>query len=165
MRRIRPSFDEQALSSIEGIFTSRTVKANGGSVIPNGVARVTDRGNAQWGLRGTQRGGLASPLPYARMASLYTSWWPQLVTATRMKKQVPVNEKGCRIGQHHHNAVLTDSDVELVRILRERDGKPYGWLALKFEVHKSTIAAICQYKRRAQTVAGWKTVTSRKRRA
>ncbi|MCG9042079.1 hypothetical protein [Laribacter hongkongensis] len=89
---------------------------------------------------------------------------PLLVTATRMKMQIPVNEKGYRIGQHHHNAVLTDSDVELVRILRERDGKPYGWLALKFEVPKSTIAAICQYKRRAQTIAGWKTVTSRKRR-
>ena len=66
-----------------------------------------------------------------------------------MKKQVPVNEKGYRIGQHHHNAVLTDTDVELVRILRERDGKSYDWLALKFEVPKSTIAAICQYKRRA----------------
>ena len=92
------------------------------------------------------------------MASLYSSWWPQLVTAARMKKQVPVNEKGYRIGQHHHNAVLTDTDVELVRILRERDGKSYDRLALKYEVPKSTIAAICQYKRRAQTIADWKAI-------
>ena len=115
-------------------------------------------GGAQWELRGRQRGSKQAPWPYARMASLYASWWPQLVTATRMTKKVPVNEKGYRIGQYHHNAVLTDTDVELVRILRERDGKPYGWLALKFEVPKSTIAAICQYKRRAQTIADWKAV-------
>ncbi len=75
-----------------------------------------------------------------------------------MKMLVPVNEKGYRIGHHHHNAVLTDHDVELVRILHERDGKSYGWLALKFEVPKSTIAAICQYKRRAQTIADWKAI-------
>ncbi|WP_275663129.1 hypothetical protein [Laribacter hongkongensis] len=43
-----------------------------------------------------------------------------------MKMLVPVNEKGYRMGHHHHNAVLTDRDVELVRILHERDGKSYG---------------------------------------
>ena len=52
----------------------------------------------------------------------------QLVMVARMKKRAPVNEKNYRIGQHHHNAVLTDADVELVRILRERDGTSYGWL-------------------------------------
>ena len=62
---------------------------------------------------------------------------------------VPVNDRGYRIGQHHHRAGLTDADVELIRILHERDGLSYTALAYKFEVPKSTIAAICQYKRRA----------------
>ncbi|MCG8994216.1 hypothetical protein [Laribacter hongkongensis] len=78
---------------------------------------------------------------------------------------VPVNDRGYRIGQHHHRAGLTDADVELIRILHERDGLSYTALAYKFEVPKSTIAAICQYKRRAQVVSRWKLVTARKRRA
>ena len=74
---------------------------------------------------------------------------------------IPLNDRGYRIGQDHHRASLTDADVELIRLLHERDGLSYLALAYKFEVPKSTVAAICQYKRRAQTPVRWKRITPR----
>lgn len=56
--------------------------------------------------------------------------------------------KGRRIGEDHPNAILTNGEVELVRLLRERDGMTYAALAAKFEISKSSVAKICQYARR-----------------
>lgn len=64
-----------------------------------------------------------------------------------------VNERGYRVGQDHHHAVLTDAEVDLIRELREAHRWTYDALAEKFEVSKSAIACICRYERRAQTVA------------
>lgn len=64
-----------------------------------------------------------------------------------------------------HSLLPEAAITKLIRILHERDGLSYTALAYKFEVPKSTIAAICQYKRRAQVVSRWKLVTARKRRA
>lgn len=55
--------------------------------------------------------------------------------------------KGRRIGEDHQNAVLTNSEVETLRAMREQ-GQTYQWLAEKFEISKSTVAKICQYNRR-----------------
>lgn len=66
-----------------------------------------------------------------------------------MKYEVKVNDKGCRIGQYHLKAILTDHEVELIRTLNE-DGLGYGTLAEKFGVSKSSIAKICQFARRNQ---------------
>lgn len=56
--------------------------------------------------------------------------------------------KGRRIGEDHQNAVLTNSEVELVRHCREKDAMTYAQIAEKFEISKSSVAKICQYMRR-----------------
>jgi AraC-like DNA-binding protein len=71
-------------------------------------------------------------------------------TGVSMMYEVKVNDKGCRIGQYHLRAVLTDHEVELIRSLHEDDELGYSKLADKFGVSKSTIAKICQYNRRNQ---------------
>lgn len=70
---------------------------------------------------------------------------------------VAVNDAGIRIGQDHQRAVLSDSEVEVMRQLAE-DGVPYRELARKFGVSKWTVGRICRYERRAQTPAGFKRV-------
>lgn len=80
----------------------------------------------------------------------------QVVPATSRKVFVAVNEQGVRIGQTHPNADLTDHEVDLMRELREKDRMSYAWLAAKFEVPKATVQKICQYQRRAVTIARWK---------
>ncbi|NFV82111.1 hypothetical protein [Magnetospirillum aberrantis] len=68
-----------------------------------------------------------------------------------MFRVVAVNEAGLRCGEDHPGAKLTDSEVELIRQLRE-SGMSYGVLADKFDVSKSCIADICKYRRRGQFV-------------
>lgn len=55
--------------------------------------------------------------------------------------------KGRRMGEDHQNAVLTNSEVELLRRCRE-DGMGWVKLAEKFEIGKRTARDICAYKRR-----------------
>lgn len=74
-----------------------------------------------------------------------------------MRKRVGINERGLRVGEDHQNARLTDAEVELVRELH-REGMSYGRLAAKFEVSKSLIRYIVQYKRRGQIATEWRTV-------
>lgn len=52
-----------------------------------------------------------------------------------------------RGGENHHNAVLTDGEVELLRKYRE-EGMTWLQLVEKFEVPKRTVRDICAYKRR-----------------
>lgn len=68
-----------------------------------------------------------------------------------MKRRIGVNESGRRVGQGHHNAKLTDAEVDLVRELREDHGYTYGQIADWFGATAQTIKDICLYKRRAQT--------------
>ena len=56
--------------------------------------------------------------------------------------------RGWQRGEIHHAAVLSDHDVELVHRLRA-DGMTYLQVAEKMGVSKSTVAGICQYRRRA----------------
>lgn len=55
--------------------------------------------------------------------------------------------KGRRTGEDHQNAVLTNSEVELLRQCRE-DGMTWDALVEKFEIAKRTVRDICAYKRR-----------------
>lgn len=73
-------------------------------------------------------------------------------------KYVAINELGRRIGEGHHNAILTDAEVELLRDLREIDGMSYRVLAEKFEISKWAVGRICRYERRAQTPARYERV-------
>lgn len=68
---------------------------------------------------------------------------------------VAVNDAGIRIGQDHQRAVLSDTEVELMRQLAE-GGMAYSELARMFEVSKYTVGRICRYERRAQIPAGFK---------
>lgn len=70
---------------------------------------------------------------------------------------VGVNEYGLRVGQDHHRAKLPDREVDLIRGLNE-EGVPYSVLERVWGVGKSTIAGICQYRRRAQTPVGYRTI-------
>lgn len=74
--------------------------------------------------------------------------------ATRL---VAINEYGLRIGQYHHNAKLSDVDVDLVRSLHEQ-GATYRELEARFRVTRWAIGRICRYERRAQSPAGFKRV-------
>lgn len=65
---------------------------------------------------------------------------------------VEINEFGKRCGETHHNAILTDHDIELIRTLRERHRIPLGVLAEKFEVSISHISNICNYRKRNQVM-------------
>lgn len=74
-----------------------------------------------------------------------------------MRKQVGINERGLRVGEDHQNAKLTDAEVELIRELHA-DGMSYKVLAKKFDVSKSLIRYIVQFKRRGQVPSSWRTV-------
>lgn len=70
---------------------------------------------------------------------------------------IALSQKGIRLGEDHQHAKLTNHDVDLIRDLHEQ-GMTYRVIAEKFECSKSTIAGICQYRRRAETPHRWKTV-------
>ncbi len=57
------------------------------------------------------------------------------------------HEKGRCIGEGHYAAVLTESDVKLMRHLRETEGTRYIDLAARFRVHKQTVAGIIRRER------------------
>lgn len=71
-------------------------------------------------------------------------------------KMIAINESGKRIGEDHQHAVLTNEQVDRIRDLHEDHNLTYTQLSEMYGVGKSTIAGICQYRRRAQTPFGWK---------
>lgn len=74
-----------------------------------------------------------------------------------MRKKIGINERGLRVGEDHQNAKLTDAEVELIRKLHS-EGLSYKTLAVKFEVSKSLIRYIVQFKRRGQVATNWRSV-------
>lgn len=74
-----------------------------------------------------------------------------------VKRLVGVNELGMRIGEDHHNAKLTDAEVEMIRLLHG-EGMSYTRLAAKFEIGKQTVADIIKFRRRGQVAILWKEV-------
>ncbi len=94
-----------------------------------------------------------------------------------MPKHVKVNECGRRIGEDHPRAVLSDHEADLLfTLLAEREALiavlkakgarqveidttlaakclSFRCLAVKFEVHKQTVAKIASGARRCQTTA------------
>lgn len=70
-------------------------------------------------------------------------------------KLVAVNESGCRIGEDHPKATLSDATIDLIRELHEDQGKSYGYIAMKFKISKVYVQMICTYRRRAQTPDRW----------
>ena len=74
------------------------------------------------------------------------------------RKIVKVNENGRRIGDDHHNARLTDHEVDALLNLRDQ-GWSYGTLARKFEISKGAVRNICKGRTRCQTPARLKRCT------
>ena len=64
-------------------------------------------------------------------------------------KIVGVNDSRKRVGDTHHNAKLSDDEVELLLSLHG-EGWGYRRLAAKFEISKRTVRGYCSGKRRAQ---------------
>lgn len=75
-----------------------------------------------------------------------------------MTRIVAVNDRGYRIGQSHHNARLTDAEVEIIRKLHLDEKMTYQQIAEKFEISRHTVLDICLFRRRADTPARWKMV-------
>lgn len=75
-----------------------------------------------------------------------------------MKGQVvAVNERGRRVGEDHHNAGLTNHEVDLLLAMRD-EGCTYRFLADCFGISKSSVAMICRGERRCQVAMNFKTV-------
>lgn len=76
-------------------------------------------------------------------------------------KLVAVNEQGCRIGESHPRARLSDATIDLIRELHEDKGKSYGYIAMKLsstmnmKISKVFVQMICTYRRRAQIPDRW----------
>lgn len=71
---------------------------------------------------------------------------------------VKVNDRGLRVGEDHQHAKLTDHEVELMRHLHEVDKVGYRRLAKMFDLSKTTVRNICNYRWRCQTVVGFRKV-------
>lgn len=79
-----------------------------------------------------------------------------------VKRRVPVNLRGNRIGAEHPRAKLTEADIELILYLRDQ-GLSYGQIASKFDdglssVSKSQVFNICSGRQRAQTPDRYRTI-------
>lgn len=79
-----------------------------------------------------------------------------------MRKIVGINARGFLVGESHHNAKLSDAQVDQIRDLREDKLLSYDRLARLFQAPRRTIRDICNYRRRAQHPHSYRTVRSHK---
>ena len=71
--------------------------------------------------------------------------------------RVAVNEIGRRVGDSHHNAKLTNHEVELLLVMHQ-EGMGYRRLSAAFEVSKSLVRNIVKGRARCQAPSAWRTV-------
>lgn len=74
-----------------------------------------------------------------------------------MAKLIAVNERGYRIGEDHHNAQATDSDVEQCLRLHAQ-GYGYRRIARIMGIGRSTVRDYITGKRRAQRASKFRRV-------
>ncbi len=72
------------------------------------------------------------------------------------QRWVAINESGRRIGATHHNAKLTDQQVDDIRSRHEDLGQNPCRIARELGISRRTVRNILSYQRRAQTPADWK---------
>ncbi len=65
-----------------------------------------------------------------------------------VRSLVKKRKRGYRRGDGHHNATLSDHEIELIRQLRD-EGMPLTLLAAKFRVSKGYMSKVCRYLARA----------------
>lgn len=68
---------------------------------------------------------------------------------------VPVGVKGDSIGQYHHRAIYTDAEIDEVLALWDA-GFTVTCIAIKMEMPKSTVWAVCHGVLRGKTPTNWK---------
>lgn len=76
------------------------------------------------------------------------------------KLLIGVNERGLRVGDSHHNARLTNAEVDLLLTLRD-EGWSYRELADKFDLSKGGARKICKGQTRCQIAVRYKSVPVR----
>ena len=84
----------------------------------------------------------------------------EVVRVTQTRLFVAINAIGCRVGETHHRAKLTDSDIWQILELREM-GLSYRAIAEKFDdipggISKSTVRDIVKCRIRAQVPTSFK---------
>lgn len=72
-----------------------------------------------------------------------------------MAELVPVGATGASLGQYHHCARYTDSEVDEVLGLFE-DGLSNAEISRRMEMPKSTVWAICHGVLRGKTPVAWR---------
>ena len=75
-----------------------------------------------------------------------------------MKRLIDVNDQGYRVGESHHNARLSNAQVEDMREKYEHHFWGYRRLAKQFGVSRTTVKRICLMEQRNQTADRVKTV-------
>ncbi len=70
-------------------------------------------------------------------------------------RTIGVNEIGRRIGESHHNAKLSDGDVEQLRELHA-EGFGYRKLSTIFDCSKSLVRDIIKGRARGQVAEAWR---------
>lgn len=78
----------------------------------------------------------------------------------KMAKRITfgINDRGIRLGEAHHNAKLTDAEVDQIRDLHENGAMGYKMIAHNYSVHRNTVKDICDFKHRATTPADYRTI-------
>lgn len=75
-----------------------------------------------------------------------------------MKRTVAVNDRGYRIGEDHHNAKLTNHEVELIIEIYEPWKTSMQDIADKFDISKSQVRNIVNGVKRNQTPFDYRSV-------
>jgi hypothetical protein len=73
-------------------------------------------------------------------------------------RTIAVNAKGRRVGDSHHNAQLTNEEIDTLLNLHFVEGWGYRRLAAKFEVSKSSVRNYCLGRARCQVPSQWRKV-------
>ena len=71
---------------------------------------------------------------------------------------VATNERGNRVGDSHHNAKLTNNEIDLLLSMHNSGDFGYRKLARIFELSKSTVRYYVKGRYRSQTPAKYKLV-------
>jgi DNA invertase Pin-like site-specific DNA recombinase len=79
-------------------------------------------------------------------------------TERRRRVYVALNERGYRIGASHHNSTIPEEVVNAIRDAHEQRGIGYRRLARMFGISRGAVQKICNYSRRAQSVASWRRI-------
>jgi hypothetical protein len=80
------------------------------------------------------------------------------MTTRKKLRLVGVGESGRVVGEWHHNAKLSDAEVDLLRELREIEGWSWTRLATTFGISRAGVRSIGNYRCRAQAPVRFKKV-------